>query len=120
MSNILVVDDSQSMRQVIIITLQDSGHETFEAGNGKDALALAKTNKFDAIISDLNMPEMDGISLVTELRALRNYKYTPIILLTTEKKREFIDAGKKAGANGWMVKPFIPEELIKAVNRIVQ
>jgi two-component system chemotaxis response regulator CheY len=106
---------------MVSFTLEGVGHEVTEAGDGVEALAAAKaSNGFDVVVSDVNMPNMDGISLVKELRALDSFKYTPILMLTTESSGEKKGEGKAAGATGWIVKPFNPEQLIATVNRVLQ
>jgi two-component system chemotaxis response regulator CheY len=119
MAQVLVVDDSASMRNMVMATLASAGHQVKDAENGEVALALAKNAKFDAVITDLNMPVMDGITLVKHLRALANYTYTPILLLTTESAGDKKMAGKEAGATGWLVKPFNPEKLLSTVDRVL-
>lgn len=116
---ILTVDDSPSMRQMVSFTLKSAGYEVIEAGDGVEALAKARTRKMDLIITDLNMPNKDGISLIGDLRALPDYKFTPILMLTTESGNEKKQAGKAAGATGWIVKPFNPDQLLKTVNKVL-
>ena len=119
MAQILVVDDSTSMRNMVTATLQSDGHQVTDAADGQAALNKAKNGKFDAIVTDLNMPIMDGIELVKNLRALPTYKYTPILLLTTESSVDKKSQGKQAGATGWLVKPFNPEKLLATVARVL-
>ncbi|NGX16203.1 response regulator [Wenzhouxiangella sp. XN24] len=119
MATILAVDDSTSMRQMLAFTLQHAGHEVHEAGDGQAALDLAKTTAMDLVISDVNMPVMDGITLVKSLRALPDFRFTPILLLTTEASPEKKMEGKTAGATGWIVKPFNPEQLLATVQRVL-
>lgn len=119
MATIMTVDDTASMRQMISFTLNDAGHEVVEAEDGVMALEAAKSAKVDMFITDINMPNMDGISLVKELRALPEYKFTPILMLTTESQDEKRKAGKEAGATGWIVKPFNPEQLLKLINQVL-
>lgn len=116
---ILAVDDSASMRQMVMFTLKEAGFDAVEACDGVDALQKAKSIKFDLIISDINMPNMDGITLVGELRALPEYKGVPILLLTTESDAEKKKQGKSAGATGWLVKPFDPQQLIGTVKKVM-
>lgn len=116
----LIVDDSASMRQMVNFTLKDAGYEVVAAGNGKEALTALAGKKADVIITDLNMPVMDGITFITEARKLPAYKFTPIIMLTTESQESKKAEGKKAGASGWIVKPFKPEELVGTVQRFVK
>lgn len=119
MAQILIVDDSASMRNMVAATLQSAGHQIKDAGDGQAALNIAKSARFDAVVTDLNMPVMDGIELVKNLRALPNYKYTPILLLTTESSADKKMAGKQAGATGWLVKPFNPEKLLATIDRVL-
>jgi two-component system chemotaxis response regulator CheY len=119
MPNILIADDSASMRNMVAATLQSAGHKVISAADGQLALDQAKGSKFDAVVTDLNMPVMDGITLVKNLRSLPTYKYTPILLLTTESSADKKTAGKQAGATGWLVKPFNPEKLLATINRVL-
>lgn len=119
MASILAVDDSESMRQMVSFALKNAGHSVVEAVDGQDALAQAKTNKVNLVITDVNMPRMDGISLIRELRNLPDYKFTPILMLTTESTAEKKQQGKEAGATGWLVKPFNPEQLISTINKVL-
>lgn len=118
MANILVVDDSASMRQMVSFTLKAAGYQVTEANDGLDALGKAKTASFNVVITDVNMPRMDGIALIKELRALPNYKFTPLLMLTTESTPEKKQEGKSAGATGWMVKPFNPEQLLATIKKV--
>ena len=120
MPTILAVDDSASMRQMVSFTLKGAGFDVVEASDGAEALRLAKTKAFNLVITDINMPNMDGITLVKELRALPNYKFTPLLLLTTESSPEKKQQGKAAGATGWIVKPFNPEQLIGTVRKVIR
>jgi two-component system chemotaxis response regulator CheY len=113
----LVVDDSAAMRQLITLALQDAGYDVLVAENGNDALSKANRTKIDMVITDLNMPDMDGIELIGQLRRLPAYKFTPIIMLTTEAQEEQMMKGKAAGASGWIVKPFTPEQLVNVVRK---
>jgi len=119
MAIILIVDDSASMRNMVSATLQSSGHQVSDADNGENALNKAKSGSFDAVITDLNMPVMNGIDLIRNLRSLPNYKYTPMLLLTTESSAEKKAEGKQAGATGWLVKPFNPEKLLATIDRVL-
>jgi two-component system, chemotaxis family, chemotaxis protein CheY len=119
MACILAVDDSMSMRQMISITLKSAGYEVLQASNGQEALQLAKTKKADLILTDINMPHMDGISLIQALRALPNYRFTPILTLTTESGPEMKQKGKAAGASGWIVKPFNPDQLLQVLKKAI-
>ncbi len=119
MTRILAVDDSTSMRQMVTFTLKAAGFEVVDAEDGVKALALAKSSKFDVVVTDVNMPNMDGITLCGELRKLPNFKFTPILMLTTESSGDKKQAGRAAGATGWIVKPFNPEQLLATVKKVV-
>jgi len=116
---ILAVDDSTSMRQMVSFTLKGAGYDVTEAADGQQALDIAKTKGFDMVLSDVNMPVMDGIELIKNLRTLPNFKFTPILMLTTEAGTEKKMEGKQAGATGWIVKPFNPDQLLSTVNRVL-
>ena len=120
MTKVLVVDDSNSIRDMVSFTLKSAGYQTVEAKDGLDGLSNAKASDFDLVISDVNMPNMDGISLCTELRKLANFKFTPILMLTTESSTDMKMRGKSAGATGWLVKPFNPEKLLATIKRVVK
>jgi two-component system chemotaxis response regulator CheY len=116
----LVVDDSPTMRQMVAFTLTNAGFEIVEAEHGKDAVAkVADGPKIDIVVTDLNMPEMDGISLIKELRKMAAFKFTPILMLTTESAPEKKQAGKEAGATGWIVKPFNPDLMLKVIAKVL-
>lgn len=117
MATILAVDDSTSMRQMVAFTLKGAGFDVVEAADGKEALGAAQKTKFDLVLSDVNMPVMDGITLVKELRALPSYKFTPILMLTTESAGSKKSEGKQAGATGWIVKPFNPDQLLSTIKK---
>lgn len=119
MTRILAVDDSASMRQMVAFTLKSAGFDVAEAEDGQAALDLAKTEKFRLVLADVNMPRMDGITLVRNLRTLADYKFTPLLMLTTESTPEKKLEGKAAGATGWLVKPFNPEQLVATVQRVL-
>lgn len=119
MAKILIVDDSVSMRNMVAATLESANHQVKDSADGLEALNIAKTGSFDAVITDLNMPKMNGLELLKNLRALPNYKYTPILLLSTESSTEKKTQGKQAGATGWLVKPFNPEKLLATVDRVL-
>lgn len=116
---ILIVDDSASLRQVINITLSSAGYEVVEACDGIDALSKLDGRKFHLIISDVNMPNMDGITLVQEVKKKPEYKFTPIIMLTTESQEEKKAQGQAAGARAWVVKPFQPAQMLAAVSKLI-
>jgi len=115
---IMIVDDSASMRQVVGITLKGAGYDVLEGIDGVDALARLKGQKVHLIISDVNMPNMDGISFVKAVKQLSAYKFTPIIMLTTESEDAKKNQGQAAGAKAWVVKPFQPAQLLMAVQRL--
>lgn len=116
---VLIVDDSASIRQVVAITLKSAGFDVIEACDGRDALAKLNGQRVHLIISDVNMPNMDGITLLKELKAKAEYKFTPIIMLTTESAEDKKAQGQAAGARAWMVKPFQPAQMLAAVNKLV-
>jgi two-component system chemotaxis response regulator CheY len=116
---ILVVDDSASLRQVVGIALKGAGYDVIEACDGRDALTKLNGQKIHLIISDVNMPNMDGISFVTEAKKLPAYKFTPVIMLTTEAGEAQKQAGQAAGAKAWVVKPFQPAQMLTAVSKLV-
>lgn len=116
---VMVVDDSDSMRNVIATTLKSAGYEVLEGCDGKDGLAKLAGQKVHLIVSDVNMPNMDGFTFVTELKKLPAYRFTPVIMLTTEMAESKKEKGKEAGAKAWMVKPFQPEQLLNAVAKLI-
>lgn len=116
---IMVIDDSMSMRQVVGLTLKKAGYETIEASDGKDAINKLTGQKVHLMICDVNMPNMDGIAFLKAVKTLPNYKFTPIIMLTTESQEAKKQEGKAAGAKAWMVKPFKPEQLLEAVSKLI-
>jgi two-component system chemotaxis response regulator CheY len=118
MTRILAVDDSASMRQMVAFTLKSAGFDVVEAEDGSVALDIAKREKFSLVLADVNMPVMDGITLVRNLRTLPDYKFTPMLMLTTEATPEKKLEGKAAGATGWLVKPFNPDQLIATIKKV--
>ena len=120
MAHILAVDDSASMRQMVSFTLKGAGHQVTEAADGLQALELAKKTAFDLVLTDVNMPNMDGITLTRELRSLPAYKFVPILTLTTEAGGDKKMAGKAAGATGWIVKPFNPDQLLATIKKVLR
>lgn len=116
---ILIVDDSVSMRQAVSISLKGAGYDVIEGTDGRDALSKLKGQKVHLIISDVNMPNMDGITFVTEVKKLPAYKFTPVIMLTTEAGEAKKAAGQAAGAKAWVVKPFRPEQMLNAVSKLI-
>ncbi|WP_426662804.1 response regulator [Rhodanobacter aciditrophus] len=119
MAKILAVDDSASMRGMVAFTLRGAGHEVTEAENGQLALDAAGSSAFDLVLADVNMPVMDGIAMVRALRARPEYQGVPILMLTTESHTEKKMEGKAAGATGWLVKPFDPDQLLATVKRVL-
>lgn len=115
---ILIVDDSKTMRDMVTYTLSGAGFEVKEAEDGVNALNVANTAQFDLVITDLNMPNLDGFGLIEKLRASAQYKYVPILMLTTESDTQKKERGKAAGATGWIVKPFNPEKLVQIIHKI--
>lgn len=116
---ILTVDDSASIRQMVTFTLKQSGFQVVEAEDGLKGLEAAQANSIDLVITDLNMPNMNGLELIAKLRELSSFKFTPILMLTTESDDSKKMAGKQAGATGWIVKPFNPEQLLKVIERVL-
>lgn len=119
MHSILAVDDSASIRQMVAFTLKSAGYQVTEAVDGQDALDKAKTKTFDLVLTDQNMPRMDGITLVKNLRANNSYSVKPILILTTESSDAMKAQGKAAGATGWLVKPFDPMRLAEVVKKVL-
>ncbi len=117
---VLIVDDSASMRQLVSFALRDAGYNVVDAINGKDAMNKLNGTKIEMVITDLNMPEMDGIEFIKQVRNNPGYKFTPIVMLTTESQESKKQEGKQAGASGWIVKPFTPEQLIDIVKKFVR
>lgn len=120
MAKILAVDDSASIRQMVSLTLRDAGHQIIEAVDGQQALDIARGEAVDAAIIDINMPRLDGISLVRELRRIPAYRFTPLLILTTESSPDKKQAGRAAGATGWIVKPFHPDKLLATVRKVIR
>jgi two-component system chemotaxis response regulator CheY len=117
---LLIVDDSTMLRDMLSYALTEGGYsDVVEAVDGVDGLEKARSVKFDLIITDINMPNMDGLSYIEELRKIPEYSSTPILVLTTERSDEMKTKGKAAGATGWIVKPFVPDQLLKAVNIVL-
>jgi len=120
MHSILAVDDSPSMRQMVSFTLRNAGYNVVEAVDGQDGLAKAQVRDFDLVLTDQNMPKLDGIGLTRMLREHPNFKTTPILILTTESSNEMKQAGRAAGATGWLVKPFDPAKLIEVIGKVIR
>ncbi len=116
---ILAVDDSGSLRQMVVFSLRAAGYQVVEAVDGQDGLEQASAQVFDLVLTDQNMPRMDGLALIRALRAMPTYQRVPILMLTTESSDEMKAKGKAAGANGWLVKPFDPQRLIDVVKKVI-
>lgn len=117
---LLIVDDSPSVRQMVEMTLKGAGYAVKSAKDGQEALTLCKSDRYDFVLTDQNMPNMDGITLIKSLRALPAYARTPLIVLTTEASDAMKQKGKAAGATGWMVKPFDPKKLLDVVAKVLR
>lgn len=117
--SILTVDDSASIRQMVTFTLKGAGYTVSEAVDGQDGLEKSKGGRFDLIFTDQNMPRMDGLTLIKELRGLPLYKNVPILMLTTESGEAMKAQGRAAGATGWLVKPFDPQKLLEVVRKVI-
>ena len=120
MKTILAVDDSATMREMVSFVLESAGYRVIEAEDGAQGLDRATANSVDLVITDQNMPNMDGLTLVRSLRELRDYKSTPILLLTTESSDAMKAQGRAAGATGWLVKPFDPATLLEVVGKVLR
>ncbi|NUQ63504.1 MAG: response regulator [Pirellulales bacterium] len=116
----LIVDDSTSIRQMVSFTLKEAGFDVIEGTNGQEALSKAQGRPVNLVITDLNMPVMDGMTLIRQLRAKPEFKFTPILMLTTESQEAKKQEGRAAGATGWIVKPFNPEQLLQVVGKVVR
>ncbi len=115
---VMVVDDSNAIRQSLVFTLKSAGYDAIEASNGAVALDLMKKHSVGLFISDVNMPEMDGLTLLKKIKEDSSYKHTPVIMLTTESSGDIIESAKKIGAKAWMIKPFQPDQLLDAVKKL--
>ena len=120
MHSILAVDDSASMRQMVSFTLKSAGYNVVEAVDGQDAWEKAGSRDFDLVLTDQNMPRLDGIGLTKKLRDNPKFKTTPILILTTESSDQMKQAGRAAGATGWLVKPFDPGRLIEVIQKVIR
>jgi two-component system chemotaxis response regulator CheY len=116
---IMVVDDSASMRQTISIALRSAGYEVQEAVDGRDALSKLDGSKIHLVICDVNMPVMDGITFVREIKKRPDYRFVPVLMLTTESRESRKEEGQRAGAKAWVVKPFRPEQILNAVSKLI-
>lgn len=117
--SIMAVDDSASIRQMVSLTLKQEGYDVIEAVDGMDALTKLKDNQVHMVITDLNMPKLDGIGLIKEIRSMSAHKFIPIVMLTTESQPEKKAEGKEAGATGWIVKPFQADQLIAVIKKVL-
>lgn len=117
-SSILAVDDSAAMRQMLVFTLKTAGHQVTQAVDGVDALEKLQGGSFDVVLTDHNMPRMDGLTLTRSLRAQDRFRTVPVLILTTESGDEIKQAGRAAGATGWLVKPFDPARLIEVIRKV--
>jgi two-component system, chemotaxis family, chemotaxis protein CheY len=117
--SIMIVDDAASMRGLIAMTLKREGYEVIEASDGRDALTKLTARKVDLIVSDLNMPNMDGIELIKAVKAVNQLRFIPIVMLTTESQEKKKQEGQQAGAKAWIVKPFKPDVLVGVVKKII-
>lgn len=120
MHSILAVDDSASMRKMVAFTLSSAGYHVIEAVDGQDGFEKAQLQKFDLILTDQNMPRLDGLGLTKKLRELPQFAGTPILILTTESSDEMKQAGRAAGATGWLVKPFDPNRLLEIIQKVIK
>ena len=120
MFSILTVDDSASMRHMVSFTLKNAGYEVVEAIDGEDAFDKARSRDFDLVLTDQNMPRLDGIGLTKKLRDNPKFKTTPILILTTESSDQMKQAGRGAGATGWLVKPFDPSKLVEVIRKVIR
>ncbi len=116
---ILAVDDSGSLRQMLAFSLKMGGYQVTDAVDGNDGLKKAQATQFDLVLTDQNMPNMDGLTLIKSLRGLPAYRTVPILMLTTESSAEMKNKGREAGANGWLVKPFDPKRLLEVVAKVI-
>lgn len=116
---ILIVDDSDSLREVVGIALKNAGYEVIEGADGQEGLKQLDGKKVHLIISDVNMPNMNGIEMVKKIKEMPDYKFTPIIMLTTESGDDMKEEGRSAGVKAWMVKPFKPEQMLDAVSKLI-
>jgi len=119
MARILAVDDSKAIRDLVASVLTEAGHDVVSAADGVEALAAANRQDFDLVLSDINMPRMDGIELISELRKIKSMQYVPMIMITTENTNEKKLDARSSGASGWMAKPFTPTRLLNAVGKLL-
>ncbi|MDC7241762.1 MAG: response regulator [Spirochaetales bacterium] len=119
MKKILIVDDSRTVRESLKFFLKEGGYDVIEAGDGQEALKVISGQTCDLVITDVNMPNMDGLTLIGELRKLPDFKYTPILVLTTESQQNIMDKGKELGATGWIVKPFDNDKVLAVIKKVI-
>lgn len=117
---ILVIDDSESIRELVGMILENAGYEVERADDGQQAITRLDGREFNLILTDLNMPNMDGISLIKHVRTMDRYKTLPIIMLTTESQTSFKDEAKAAGATGWIIKPFVGDKLLDVLKKVIR
>lgn len=117
--HVLVVDDSASIRQMVEVTLKSAGYQVSTAKDGQEALDMCQSNSYDFVLTDQNMPRMDGLTLIKSLRSLSSYRSKPIVVLTTEASDDMKARGRSAGATGWMVKPFDPAKLLQVASKVL-
>lgn len=118
--NIIVIDDSESIRELVGLTLENAGHKVEKGVDGKDAMRLFDGREVNLVITDLNMPHMDGISVIKEVRKMDGYNTVPILVLTTESQTSKKEEAKAAGATGWIVKPFVADKLLEVVKKVIR
>ena len=119
MQSVLAVDDSASIRGLVTYVLEQAGFEVYVAEDGQEALSYARANSVDLVLTDINMPKLDGIGLIKRLRRLPHYRFVPLLVLTTESGAEKKMEGKSAGATGWIVKPFDPDQLVSTIKKVL-
>ncbi len=119
MKKILIVDDSRTVRESLKFFLKEGGYEVIEAGDGQEALKVIDGQTCDLVITDVNMPNMDGLTLIGELRKMQDFKFTPILVLTTESQQNIMDKGKELGATGWIVKPFDNDKVLAVIKKVI-
>jgi len=119
MAQILAIDDSRSIRQMVSLTLTAAGHEVAVAEDGREGYEMLQKSQPDLVITDINMPVMDGLELIQKVRGLNNHRFTPILVLTTESAIDMKQHGKNVGATGWIVKPFSPDRFVALVERVL-
>lgn len=119
MKKIMIVDDSRTVRESLKFFLSEAGYEVIEGCDGQDALNNIKGQSCDLVITDVNMPNMDGLTLIGELKKIPDFKFTPILVLTTESQQDIMDKGKALGATGWIVKPFDNDKVIAVIKKVL-